>query len=129
MPTYLVTGANRGLGLEFARQLTTRGDRVIGTARDPSQSRELAATRAQIIPLDLGQPESIQAALAAAGDAPIDALINNAGVNSPGKRLAGLQVPELEAVLRVNALGPLFVTKALLPRLRAGSQKKIINIS
>ena len=61
MATYLITGANRGLGLEFARQLAQQNHTVLGTARDPAKALELARLAHQVVPLDVGDPESIRA--------------------------------------------------------------------
>ncbi|HEY5613984.1 MAG TPA: SDR family NAD(P)-dependent oxidoreductase, partial [Lysobacter sp.] len=87
----LVTGANRGLGLEFVRQLLARGDRVVATCRHPGKATALNPLagehpgRLHVLPLDVADPKSIaelvrELALLDDGDAPLDLLVNNAGV-------------------------------------------------
>ena len=60
MATFLITGANRGLGLEFARQLAGKNHTVIGTARDPAKAQDLARLAHQVITLDTGDAASIK---------------------------------------------------------------------
>jgi NAD(P)-dependent dehydrogenase (short-subunit alcohol dehydrogenase family) len=140
MPTSgssLVTGANRGLGLEFTRQLLARGDHVVATAREPGRATALIALageypgRLRVLPLDVADPASI-AALAAelplgGGPVPLDLLVNCAGVLHSGERFGRLQPAILEDSFRVNAMGPLLLTEALAPALRDGA--KVVNIS
>src|SRR5947207_4326535 len=82
MPTYLITGANRGLGLEFARQLSTRKDdtRIIATAREVEKAADLARLVHDVVPLDVAEPRSIEKLTDLLKDRPIDVLINNAGI-------------------------------------------------
>src|SRR5438067_13898660 len=126
MAIYFITGANRGLGLEFVRQLRARGQEVIAAAR--SASGELSRLGARVVAMDVADESSIQRAAREIGG-PVDVLINNAGVSSAAKRLGDLTARELAQVFAVNALGPVLVAKALLPALRAGEDKKVINIS
>lgn len=125
--TYLVTGANRGLGLELTRQLAARGDTVLAAARRVSD--ELARLPVRVLTLDVGDPRSIAALAGQVGDAPIDALVNNAGVSAEGKTLESLTAEDLERAFRVNSTGPALVTAALLKNLRAGAGRKIMNLS
>jgi NAD(P)-dependent dehydrogenase (short-subunit alcohol dehydrogenase family) len=131
--TVLVTGANRGLGLEFARQYRAAGWRVIATAREPDAARDLKALGegVRIVPLDVTEPSSVAALKASLGPQPIDLLINNAGqgVGLEGGSLDKLDVAQFERVFQVNALGPVRVTQALLPNLRAGRGKMVVGIS
>ncbi len=129
MATYLITGANRGLGLEFARQLAQQNHTVLGTARDPAKALELARLAHQVVPLDVGDPESIRAMRDHLKDRPIDVLINNAGVSSTAKSIRTLDAGELHRVFAVNSFGPMLVTQALLENLRAGQRKLIFNIT
>ena len=129
MATYFITGASRGLGLEFVRQLRARGDTVLGTVRGKDAERELGVLGAKALTVDVADPISIEEVGRAVGTHPIDVLINNAGVNSEAKRLADLEAQELERVFLINAVAPLMVARAVLPALRAGKQKKIVNIS
>lgn len=127
--TFFVTGANRGIGLEFAQRLTSRGDRVLATARKPDEARELQATGAVIFPLDVADDASLAALPGLVKGEPIDILINNAGVGGGARSIEGLEASELARVFRVNAFGPILVTKALLPNLRAGVRKSVVNIT
>jgi NAD(P)-dependent dehydrogenase (short-subunit alcohol dehydrogenase family) len=131
--TVLVTGANRGIGLEFARQYRAAGWQVIATARDPGAAKDLKAlgVGVRIVPLDVTRPESVAALAASLGNEPIDLLINNAGqgVGFEIRPLRELKMDEFERVMQVNALGPVRVTQALLPNLRAGKGKTIVGIS
>jgi NAD(P)-dependent dehydrogenase (short-subunit alcohol dehydrogenase family) len=129
MATYFITGASRGLGLEFAGQLAARGDRVIAAVRSHAGDEQLRSCGARIVNLDVANPRSVEEAGRAAAGEKIDVLINNAGVNSRSKRLADLDSTEISEVFAINAIGPLLVAKALLPSLRDGAQKKIVNIS
>ncbi len=132
MPTYLITGANRGIGLEFARRLAARGERVIATTRRPAElSAEAASLRGVTwVALDVSDPASIDSlASRLGGTDSIDVLINNAGVSSTIKAIAQLTAEELHRVFAVNSFAPLLVTRALLPLLKAGQRKLIVNIS
>jgi len=131
--TVLVTGANRGIGLEFSRQYHAAGWRVIATAREPEAAKDLKALGegVRIAQLDVTKPESVAALAASLGKEPIDLLINNAGqgVGFEVRPLTELKIDEFERVMQVNALGPVRVTQALLPNLRAGKGKTIVGIS
>jgi NAD(P)-dependent dehydrogenase (short-subunit alcohol dehydrogenase family) len=84
MATWLVTGANRGIGLQFARTLSARGARVIGTARLPERAGELRATGARVETLDVGDDASVTAlARSLAGEA-IDVLVLSAAIGEAG---------------------------------------------
>ena len=126
--TYLITGANRGIGLEFARQLSERRERVIATARKPEKAKELAKLDLRVEALDVADGESV-ASLARRLDEPIDVLIHNAAVGSAGPGIDRILQEDVERAFQVNALGPLRVTQALLPRLRAGRRKTIVAIT
>lgn len=125
--TYVVTGASRGIGLEFCRQLARRGERVIGVAR--SAAPELAGLGVRVEMADVTVPAQVEAlGKRLAGEA-VDVLINNAGVSSKASRLEELTLEELQRVFAVNASSPLVVTRALMPSLRAGGRKMVVNIS
>jgi NAD(P)-dependent dehydrogenase (short-subunit alcohol dehydrogenase family) len=127
--TVLVTGANRGLGLEFVRQLQARGDSVIATARDTQGAQELRDTGARVETLDAGDPASIAALCEALGDQPIDLLLNNAGMGVGGRSFPEEDFDEVETFFRVNSLGPMRVTQGLLPNLRAGQGKTVVHVT
>lgn len=124
----LVTGANRGLGLEFVRQLLARGDHVIAACRHPGRATELnhlageRPGRLHILPLDVADEKS---RIAFAHELPlvtegIDLLINNAGVLHSGERWGNVSAANLEDSLRTNAVGPFLLTQALASQLADG---------
>lgn len=128
--TVLVTGANRGIGLEYARQLADKGYRVIGTARDPSAATELAAIAARVEALDVSDAASVAALAIRLKDVPIDILVNNAGVFDRGdSSIDKVDFAQMEQTLAVNTLGPLRMIQALMPNLRQGQRKLIVNMS
>lgn len=127
--TVLVTGANRGLGLEFARQLTSAGATVIGTARTPDEATELAATGARVEQLDVADAASVDALASRLTGTPIDVLLNNAGIFPSRGGIESVDPDEAARVYAVNTLGPMRVTRALLPNLRQGRRKLVMNMS
>ncbi|MFN7975485.1 MAG: SDR family oxidoreductase [Acidobacteriota bacterium] len=129
MATWLVTGAGRGIGLEFARQLAARGEKVIGTARRPEEATKLRALGARVESLEVGDPASIAALASALRGTPIDVLVNNAGTGGSGAGLGKLEAGDLARYFAINATGPLLVTQALLGNLEAGSRKLVASIT
>lgn len=126
----LVTGANRGLGLEFVTQLKAKGYEVIGTARSPDQATELKATGARVEQLDVADQASVTSLAARLDGVSIDILINNAGMlNRADSSLDTLDFEAMERSFQVNSLGPLRVTHALLSNLKAGERKTIVSIT
>ncbi len=124
MATYLVTGCNRGIGLELVRQLMARGDDVLAVCRESSS--ELDATGAEIVAgVDVGQGTDMQKLRNAIGDRKIDVLLNNAGILRRDS-LGELDYEGMIEQYRVNTLGPLRVTEALLDNLREGSKVVIV---
>jgi NAD(P)-dependent dehydrogenase (short-subunit alcohol dehydrogenase family) len=137
----LVTGANRGLGLEFTRQLLARGDRVVATCRHPGKAAALNALageypgRLHVLPLDVSDPKSIaglvrELPLLDAGEgegARLELLVNCAGVLHSGERFGSVAAATLEDSFRTNAMGPLLLTQALAPRLADGA--RVANLS
>jgi NAD(P)-dependent dehydrogenase (short-subunit alcohol dehydrogenase family) len=131
----LVTGANRGIGLEFTRQLLARGDRVTATCRHPGRATALNALAAEhpgrlhVLPLDITDAKShaelVRELPLVGGD--VDLLINNAGVLHSGERFGHLTAGNFEDSFRTNALGPLLLTQALAPHLTSGA--KVVNLS
>lgn len=134
-PTVLITGANRGLGLEFARQYAALGWNVVASCRDPDQAealRQLAAKfdRVAIEKLDVTSDDDVRALATAYADQPIDVLLNNAGIYGTLEKqtLGSFDYEELKKVLDVNAIGSLRVTAAFLDNVVASDQKKIISL-
>jgi NAD(P)-dependent dehydrogenase (short-subunit alcohol dehydrogenase family) len=127
--TVLITGANRGLGYEFARQYAADGWQVIGTAREPAEAKELAELGVRVMALDVADPTSVERLAAELGAQPIDVLINNAGIFPRFGTLAETDFGDVGRILAVNTIGPMRVTRALLPNLRRGADKRIVSIS
>ena len=124
MTTTLVTGCNRGIGLELVRQLRERGDDVIAVCRRPSDT--LVATGARIIDnIDVADGDSVAALRQAVGNTKVDILINNAGILR-GDAFGAINYDEMLEQYRVNALGPLRVTEALSDTLQEGSKVAIV---
>jgi len=124
MSKILITGANRGIGLELSRQLVSRGDEVIAVCR--SASEELMSLNLRVIEgIDVCADQSISSLQTQLGGEKLDWLINNAGILSV-ESLDSLDFGTMEQQFRVNALGPLRTTAALLQNLPAGSKVGII---
>lgn len=124
MNKVLITGANRGIGLELCRQLSVRGDEVIAICRQASQALRSLGLRI-IEAVDVNDPDSVNTLSAQLGGEKLDWLINNAGILSV-EGLGSLDFEAMERQFRVNSLGPLRVTEALLPMLGPGSKIGII---
>lgn len=120
MATYLVTGANRGIGLEYCRQLQARGESVIAVCRTPSEELKALDVRIEA-DVDITQTDSLQSLAQRLEGTPLDVLINNAGIIER-VTLTDLEVESIRRQFEVNALGPLRLTKALLPNLKQGSK-------
>ena len=127
--TVVITGANRGLGLEFARQYHAAGARVIATARRPDAADELKALGVRVEQLDVTDAGSVGRLAAQIADQPVDILINNAGVGGRVQSIEKLDLDLMDRCFQVNCLGPARVTQALLPALRKGNRKLVVNIT
>lgn len=128
-PTVLITGANRGLGLEFARQYSADGWKVIGTARKPERADELKALSVEVAQLDVADQASVDALAKSLEGRPIDLLINNAGIFPRVNTIEEVNFDDYSRTLAVNTVGPVRVTGALLPNLRLGEKRTIVNIT
>jgi NAD(P)-dependent dehydrogenase (short-subunit alcohol dehydrogenase family) len=127
----LITGANRGIGLEFARQYAERGWLVIATTRDPAGAQELNELAKRypnitVEKLDVADHPGIDALAARYAGQPIDVLINNAGLMQgpdKGQMVGSIDYAEFERFYRINAMGPLKVSEAFYPNVKASELK------
>ena len=137
IPTVLITGANRGLGLEFTRQYVDRGWRVIATARRPDAADDLNALAEKhpglviIEQLDVQDFDVIDALSEKYADTPIDILLNNAGINGGARNqmFRKLQYEAFDEVLLTNTIAPLKMSEAFYENVLASQQKKIVTVS
>ena len=134
--TILITGANRGIGLELARQYTAAGWRVHACCRQPERADELrrlaetAPGRMTAHPLDVTDGAAITNLAEVLRGEPIDILLNNAGVyGSHGESLGNLTEPDWVDVLRVNTVAPFMMASAFLPHVKRGASRIIATIS
>jgi len=119
MPKVLITGANRGIGLEFARQYSEDGWDVIATARQ--SGGELDALGVRVEPLDLSDADAVAAFPAKAGGS-LDLFIANAGTNQPMNTEGADNARKWQAMMMVNAIAPFQLGRALLPRMAGGGK-------
>ncbi len=139
MPSVLITGANRGIGLGLTKAYLEKGWAVTATCRNPDNAPELKALSGEIHfhPLDVSDHQAIDDLAKEIEGQPLDVLINNAGVlGSPtfkkggvGQTLGDMDYDGFRHTLEVNTIAPLKVTEALLPNLELGEQKKLITIT
>lgn len=131
MPTALITGANRGLGLEFARQYAADGWAVIATCRNPDAADELnALSGVEIRRLDITDFAAVRDLADELAGRAIDVLVNNAGIYGPkGYALKDLDFAIWERVMRTNAMAPLRVAQCFAPHVAASEQKVIATLS
>ncbi len=136
MASVLVTGASRGIGKATCLGLARAGHRVFGTMRDPAKAPELsAAAAAESLPIivwsmDVDSDDSVRRGVAAiiAQHGPIDALVNNAGIERRGS-IEELPLDEFRAVMETNYFGAIRCMQAVLPGMRARGSGCIVNIS
>ena len=146
MTTVLISGANRGIGLEHARQALAAGDNVVAGCREPSEADELHQLAAQYGPnlrieaLDVASGVSINTFAARLAGVPIDILINNAGIYGnpdapsypggvPAQSLLGMDYDLWDRIQAINVVGPFRLTAAMMPNLLAGERKLVVMMS
>ncbi|PZO18525.1 MAG: short-chain dehydrogenase [Leptolyngbya foveolarum] len=124
MTTYLVTGANRGIGYEYCKQLKDRGDKVIAVCRHSSDELDQLGVQVET-DIDISDKKAVQTLATTLKGQSIDVLVNNAGIYRQSS-LSDLNLEGIREQFEVNALGPLRVTQALLPNLKKGSKVAIM---
>lgn len=122
--TTLITGANRGIGLEVAKQLKARGEDVIAVCRKSTPELDALGVRVEA-GVDVSDASSVAELAQRLKGVTLNTLLNNAGILR-GESLDRMNFESIEQQFEVNALGPLRVTTALLPLLRKGSKVVII---
>ena len=131
MPTVLITGANRGIGLEFARQYAEAGYRVHAACRTPGSADALGSLGkgVKLHALDVTDHGRIEALAAGLKGEAIDIVINNAGIYGAQQELGKIDYAAWEEVMRVNTLAPLKMAECFLPHLEAGKMKMIASLT
>lgn len=131
MPTVMITGSNRGIGLEFVRQYAGEGWRVLATCRTPRNAKELSAIAGDVTvhALDVADDYQVAALAKTLVDEPIDILINNAGVNVEEDSFGRTPANDWLELLRVNTIAPLHVAEQFIGHLEKGQRRLIVNIS
>jgi len=136
MTTILITGASRGLGLEFTRQYLTEGWTVIAACRNPGTARGLQELEAKstgaltVVEIDVTDGESVQRAASRLQGRAIDVLVNGAGIyGGHGQKLGSLDYEDWRQVLEVNLLGPARMCEAFLDCLQRSDRRLIVTIT
>lgn len=137
MPSILISGANRGIGLEFARQYGQAGWRVYATCRHPAEAaalQELARRdNVTVHRLDVTRPEDIYDIAWVVRDQPLDVLLNNAGVylewHYLGPELGAIRYDDWLRTLEVNTFGPVRLTEKLFPNVRDSERRLVVTIT
>jgi NAD(P)-dependent dehydrogenase (short-subunit alcohol dehydrogenase family) len=136
MPSALITGANRGIGLEFAGQYLTDGWQVYAACRDPISASELnrladtSGDKLRILALNVTDPASVKAAAAELDGQAIDLLLNNAGVGGArGQTIGSIDYKAWAKVLDANTMGPMRVSEAFVDNVARSKRKLIVTLT
>jgi len=136
MPSALITGANRGLGLEFARQYLADGWRIYAACRDPASASELhrlaeqADDKLRILAMDVTDPDSIHAGATELDGQAVNLLLNNAGIIGPrGQTVGNIDYQAWVEVLAVNTMGPTRVSEAFVEHVARSDRKLIVTLT
>ena len=133
----LVTGSNRGIGLEYVRQLLARGDRVFATCRNPDAADALKQLKTDyddaltLVAMEVIDPDSVASAydsVCGQVDA-LDLLINNAAINPGEEKLGGIQKADLMSAFEVNVAGVMLVSQQFVDLLKNGDNPRLVHIS
>ena len=131
----LITGTNRGIGLEFVKHYLKKNEKVIATCRNKNSAKELlelknTTNNLSLVELDVSNPNSINELTSKIIDQPIDIFINNAGVFGPrNTEFGNFNAKEWLDVFNINTIAPLLITQKILKNLRLGKNKKLVFIS
>lgn len=136
MPSALITGANRGLGFEFARQYLVDGWQVYAACRDPASASELrrltetSDDKLRMLAMDVTDPASIDAAATELDGQAIDLLLNNAGIIGPqGQTIGNIDYEAWAEVLAINTMGPMRVSEAFVEHVARSDRKLIVTLT
>ncbi len=134
MATVLITGANRGIGLEMVKLYAARGDTVLACCRDKGAAEVLAAVEGnvEIIEVAVSEADSVAKLAAGLGDRPVDLLINNAGMAGPAYDKQNAYAMDFEGwaeTFEVNTMAPVRVMQALMGNLKASDDAKVVTIT
>lgn len=132
--TILVTGANRGIGLELVRQYAIAGCNVLACCRDPGSASELQKTQQtnkniSIYQLDVTNENHIKEIAKKLKNFPIDILFNNAGVAGKDNLFGSISYEDLISTFKVNTVAPVMIAQALINQINQGKNKLIVNTS
>lgn len=134
-PTALITGASRGIGLALTEALARRGWAVVATCRDPESARDLRRLASdlggaiRLAALEVTDPASITALARDLNGAPLDVLVNNAGITHRDTPFGALDYAAWRDVMEVNLFAPLRVTEALIGNLEAGDRRAVVTLA
>jgi len=136
MPSTLITGANRGLGLEFAKQYLADNWKVYAACRDPSSASELrrladgSRGKLLVLSVDVSDLANVRAAAVELKGKPIDLLLNNAGIGGPrGQTIGNIDYETWARVLDVNTLGPMRVAEAFVDNVARSDRELIVTVT
>ena len=131
----LITGTNRGIGLEFVKHYLKNNEKVIATCRNRNSAKDLlelenTTNNLSLLKLDVSKPNSIDEFTSKIANQPIDTFINNAGVFGPRNiEFGNFNAKEWLDVFNINTIAPLLITQKILKNLRLGKNKKLVFIS
>lgn len=134
MTTLLITGTNKGVGLELTKIYAARGDTVYAACRNPAEAEALKAIEGdvKIVEVVVGDSASVTAMAASLEGVAIDVVVNNAGMAGPSFDQQSTYAMDFEGwaeTFNVNSMGPVRVMQALLPNLRSGTEAKVVTIT